>query len=171
MRAGQQIAICGEDARAAGTLTTTGGDFQARDTRHDSLHHRGHCRRVGVQQLAITIIDHVGLTPRSLICSLAWPRSAAAAGGTAAFADVAATTGAHLGTAGEAEGRVDAGAGDLLEQLRCGPSTRGCRLGDRYWFIQLIGVDALGTNLICGDEISRVVLQRLRLADLLRLGP
>src|SRR3954451_16832336 len=44
-------------------------------------------------------------------------RSAAAAGGAAAFADVAGAGGAHLGSAGHAEGGVDGRAVDLLQEL------------------------------------------------------
>src|SRR4051794_9973683 len=43
--------------------------------------------------------------------------SAAAGGAAAAFADVAGTAGAHLGTAGEAERSVDRGTGDEFEHL------------------------------------------------------
>ena len=44
-------------------------------------------------------------------------QSAAAAGAAAALADVAGAGGAHLGAAGHAEGGVDGGPGDLLQEL------------------------------------------------------
>ncbi len=55
------------------------------------------------------------------------PRSAAAAGAAAAFADVAGAGGAHLGAAGHAERRVDRGAGEGLQEL--GARVSGCRGG------------------------------------------
>jgi hypothetical protein len=63
--------------------------------------------------------------------------SAAAAGGAAAFADVAAACGAHLGAAGEAERRVRGATLVSLDQL--GGAVRG-RKG-RGW--QLGGSEGL----------------------------
>src|ERR1022692_3624346 len=71
--------------------------------------------------------------------------SAAAAGGAAAFADVAAACWAHLGAAGEAE--------------RC--------VGDPA----LMGFDQLGRASRSGGRDSRSVAFRLRLACGLRTGP
>src|SRR4029450_5128902 len=128
----------------------------------------GHRRRVGIQRLTVTVVNHVVVTRTARKCSRTDPRwfkdargpvfrgsrSAAAAGGSAAFADVAATAGAHLRTAGQAEWRVDAGAGDLFEELRCGMRAQ------RSW-LDRGSIHLVGTHLV-----ARVVLERLGLAEL-----
>src|SRR6476659_858534 len=80
--------------------------------------------------------------------------SATAAGGSAPFADVAAAAGTHLGAAGQAERRVDTGAGDLLEEL--GGRMSALRNWLRTWDIHLVG----------SYIVAVVVLERLRLTEL-----
>src|SRR5438046_758212 len=65
--------------------------------------------------------------PRCCICCNFGPYSAAAAGGAAAFAHVAAARGAHLCAAGEAERRVRGATLMLLDQLHGGMRGRRWR--------------------------------------------
>ena len=129
MRAGQHEAIGGQHTRAAGALAQPRPDPEARHARQDPLDHHGHRGGVGVHRLTVTIINHVVITRTGQKCSALGPTqhapvgpglrpnpsSAAAAGRSAPFADVAAAAGTHLGAAGETERRIDAGTGDLFE--------------------------------------------------------
>src|SRR4029450_3007247 len=80
--------------------------------------------------------------------------SAAAAGGSAAFADVAAAAGTHLGAAGQTKRSVDTRAGDFLEELR------GRASGNRSCLC------SSGIHLVSSDLITRIVLERLSFAEL-----
>src|SRR6266536_6377492 len=85
-----------------------------------------HGRLCLATSLDLRLFDYLD-GPRCCICCNFGPYSAAAAGGAAAFAHVAAARGAHLCAAGEAERRVRGAALMLLDQLHGGMRGRRWR--------------------------------------------
>ena len=69
--AGEQIAVGGQHAGAAGALAPAAADPEAGHAGQHPLGDADHRGGVGVEDLPVPVIDHVGLTPAAAICSRA----------------------------------------------------------------------------------------------------